>query len=171
MKVIVGSGNPVKVQAVREVFSERYPGVVVEGRRVETGVGDQPLSMEETVEGAVNRAKRAFSDCDYSVGLEDGLFEVPETESGFLNGCVCAVFDGERVHLGISSLFEFPREVNELIHGKGLDANQAAFESGFSKSKSCGSEEGMIGILSKGTLKRKDYNKQAVFMALLHLKG
>ncbi len=216
MKVIVGSENKVKVRAVREAFEERFPGAVVEGKSVDSGVSEQPLSLEETIEGAINRAKRAFErtcepasfavressglaspqlsqsarvavhtrtarscspnadcsieDCDYSVGVEDGLVKVPGAESGFLNGCVCAIFDGERVHLGISSLFEFPREVNELIHNKGLNANQAAFESGFSKSEECGSEGGIIGLLTDGKLMRKDYSKQAVVMALLHLR-
>lgn len=72
MKIVVGSKNQVKVDAVKEIIQD-YPHlkdaeiIIVE---VGSGVGEQPKSLEETVSGAMNRSKNAYKDCDYSFGLE-----------------------------------------------------------------------------------------------------
>lgn len=72
MKIVVGSKNQVKVDAVKEIIQD-YPHlkdaeiIIVE---VGSGVGEQPKSLEETVSGAINRSKNAYKDCDYSFGLE-----------------------------------------------------------------------------------------------------
>ena len=81
MLIKVGTGNKVKVQAVRDVLKE-YPSVISPDfwtrlARVQSGVEEQPLSLEETSQGAYNRAKAAFVDCDLSVGIESGLMDIP----------------------------------------------------------------------------------------------
>lgn len=60
MHIAVGSSNPVKINAVINACTETWPDVVVEGFDVPSGVDDQPRSDEETVTGAVNRAKEAL---------------------------------------------------------------------------------------------------------------
>ncbi|GAX90221.1 DUF84 family protein [Effusibacillus lacus] len=60
LRVAVGSSNPAKVKAVQAAFEALGHQVHVVGFDVESGVSAQPFSDEETVEGALNRAKAAI---------------------------------------------------------------------------------------------------------------
>lgn len=60
MKIFVGSTNPVKTNAAIIAASEQWPQVEVEGFGVDSGVGEQPRSDQETKAGAITRAKRAL---------------------------------------------------------------------------------------------------------------
>ena len=171
MKVIVGSKNPTKVEAVREAFGEfpEFKSAEVEGMQVDTEVHKQPKNMEQTVQGAMNRARNAFKNCDLSVGLESGLMEVPNTKSGYMDITMCAIYDGKNFHLGGSSAFEYPKSMIDLVFSKDYEIDEAAKEAGFSHDENIGEREGMIGALTKGRLDRKGYSKQAVITALIHL--
>ena len=75
MKINVGSQNIVKVSAVKEVI-ENYDFLLnaeVFGLKISSQVSTQPKSLDETIHGAMNRAKNSFKDCNYSFGIEDGL--------------------------------------------------------------------------------------------------
>ena len=72
----------------------------------------------------MNRAKNSFDDCDLSIGLESGLLEVPHSKTGMMNILVCAIFDGKKIHLGVSSAFEYPIKVTELLK-KGIKGREA----------------------------------------------
>ncbi|KKT79065.1 MAG: putative non-canonical purine NTP phosphatase [Candidatus Giovannonibacteria bacterium GW2011_GWC2_44_8] len=87
MKVNVGSKNETKVRAVKEALSEfpEFSKAEIVSVEVDPGVHKQPKNMEQTVQGAMNRAEKAFKDCDLSVGLESGLIEVPKTKSGYMD--------------------------------------------------------------------------------------
>src|SRR5688572_7450769 len=105
MKINIGSTNKVKVEALEEILKE-YPHLetaTVSTMDVTSDVADQPKSLQETVQGAMNRAKATFQDCNYSFGIESGLMAVPNTKTGFMDVCVCAIFDGNEYHLGLSS--------------------------------------------------------------------
>ncbi|MDP2705843.1 MAG: inosine/xanthosine triphosphatase [bacterium] len=174
MKIKIGSENKSKVEAVVEILRD-YPHLAsaeVIGVKAESGVADQPKSLGEIVMGAQNRAKSVFSDCDYSIGLESGLMAVPGTKSGYMDVTVCAIYDGQEFHLGLSPAWEFPssmKEINKFMLVDGLDMAQAINKHGLTNNPAIGSEEGAIGILTKGRLTRKDYTKQALRTALIHL--
>lgn len=145
LKVIVGSKNPAKVEAVREILQE-YPHLkdaVVEGIEVSSGVPDQPRSLDETVTGAVTRAKNAHGDATYSVGIESGLMAVPHTKGGYMDVCVVAIDDGEEAHIGLSSAFEFPdKEITRMIMEDGIDMAQAINKVGLTADPAIGSKGG-----------------------------
>lgn len=172
MKIKVGSAKKPKVEAVEEILKD-YPYLAaaeVIGAETDSGVANQPKSLEETVAGSKNRAKNAFIDCDYSIGLESGLMAVPGTKSGFMDVTVCAIYDGREFYLGLSSSWEFPNtEIMKTILEEGLDMSQAINKHGLTNNPAIGSEEGAIGILTKGRLTRKEYTKQALRTALIHL--
>jgi len=48
MKVVVGSDNPVKMGAAKNVFKRFFSDVDVDGVKVDSRVSEQPLSLEET---------------------------------------------------------------------------------------------------------------------------
>ena len=137
---------------------------------VASGVANQPKSLEETVKGAMNRAKGAFQDCAYSFGIESGLMAVPNTKTGFMDVCVCAIFDGNEYHLGLSSAWEAPKRVMHHMLTEGLDMNQAALKAGLTEDPNVGSAGGLVGIMTKGRLTRKEYTKEAIRTALIHLE-
>jgi inosine/xanthosine triphosphatase len=171
MKIVIGSKNQVKIEAVKEILQD-YPHLKdAEIIITETisGVNDQPKSLEETVSGAMNRAKNAYKDCDYSFGIESGLMAVPNTKTGYMDVCVCAIFDGKEHHLGLSSAWEAPKKVASYILNDGLDMDEAAYKAGLTKNRKVGSAEGLVGIMTKGRLTRKEYTKQAIRTALIHI--
>ncbi len=170
-KIGIGTKNEVKVNALKETIKD-YPFLAfasIVPREVPSEVAEQPKSLEETIRGAKKRAKNAFIGCDLSFGIEDGLIKVPETKTGYLNICVCAVYDVENYYLGMSSAFEYPEKIVKILFREGLDVNQAFFEAGLTKNKKIGSFEGAVGILTKGRWQRADTVKQSIISALVAL--
>ena len=63
MNICIGSTNSIKVLALEEMLQE-YPHLQeahVVSREVLSGVSDQPKSLAETVQGAMNRARGRLS--------------------------------------------------------------------------------------------------------------
>ena len=174
MKINVGSTNETKIEAVRETLKD-YPAfsnAEIQGIKASSEVSEQPKSLEETIRGAINRAKSAFqNNCALSIGIESGLMLVPHTKTGCMELSACAIYDGKQVHLGLSSAFEFPKEVTRIILQDGVDANEAAYRAGLTDKQKVGLSEGIISIVTKGRVTRKDYTKQAIRMALIHLEN
>ncbi|MBU0530039.1 MAG: inosine/xanthosine triphosphatase [Candidatus Aenigmatarchaeota archaeon] len=173
MKINVGSKNQNKVNAVKEIVVDYdfLSHAEVISLDASSEVSNQPKTLEETIQGAMRRAKNCFQDCELSFGIEDGLMKVPNTKSGYMNICVCSIFDGKEYHLGISSAFEYPSGVTDLIFKEGLEVDEAVHKLGITKDKRIGYAGGMIGLLTKGRLKRKDNIKEAVRTALIHLEN
>mgnify|MGYP001570777324 CR=1 FL=1 len=173
MRINIASKNPIKIEAVRETLVS-YPDLAnyeIVGIETNSGVNEQPKSLEETVQGAISRAKAVFNGCIYSFGIESGLMAVPQTKTGSMDFCVCAIYDGKNYHLGLSCAFEFPTKVTQMIHEDGIDANEAFYRCGLTSNRKIGSSEGAIGMLTRGRMSRKDYTKQAIQMALIHLEN
>ena len=173
MIITVASQNQVKVNAVKETL-QLYPhfsGAIIKGRTVPSEISEQPKSLKETTEGAINRARNAFDGSHYSIGLESGLIQVPMTKTGYMDICVCAIYDGKQIHLGLSQAFECPPEVMRLVHEEGLDLSQASVRVGLTDNPHIGSDQGIIGLLTRGRVTRKDYTKEALKMALIHLEN
>lgn len=173
MRIHVGSTNRTKVEATAEAFHEAEPfrDASIAGIDVQSEKFGHPINLQRVVEGAMDRAKQAFQDCDYSVGLEGGLIAVPHTKSGYMEITACAIFDGRQFHMGLSPSFEWPKSVTDLIVHRGLDGSQALREAGFTNHEKIGTAEGGISIFTKGRMNRKLYNKLAVTMAIIHLEN
>lgn len=171
--IVVASMNQVKLSAVEEVVADYagFSSVKVRGVAVETSVRDQPLSLEEVVRGAKERAVRAFADCKLSIGLESGLMEIPVTDGEYMDICICSIYDGQRHHIGMSCGFRLPKEVTNLIVNEGLDLNQAMHRCGLTCNPTLGGAEGAIGLLTNGRICRKDYCKQAIITALISIEN
>ena len=159
-----------KVREVEEVFRRFFPGSIVRGVEVESSVPPQPLSMDQTVKGAVNRAVRALRSvkgAEYGVGVEAGLIEFKPSITGYLDVQLCAIVDlSGRLTLGTSSGFEFPPEVVRAVISGEVRESEVVFEriSGIS---GIGSKMGAIGYLTRGYVSRLDLTIQAVTSALI----
>lgn len=172
MKIVVGTTNAAKVAAVAEILKE-YPHLAdahIVAVKTDSGVSEQPKSLDETIQGAVNRARTARGEHDFGVGIESGLMAVPQTKSGYMDVCACALYDGREFHLGLSSAWEFPDPaITKLIVENGMDMSQAINHAGLTTDSNIGAGGGAIGILTKGRVDRKEYTKQALRMALIHI--
>lgn len=175
MIITVGSTNQAKVLAVKEVLldSPYFSTFNIVECQVGSDVSDQPITLEETIRGAKNRAKNAFEKCDckYSFGIESGLMEAAQTFSGYLHVSLCCIYDGNNYHTGLSTGFEIPPQILDLILDKKMDLSQACLHSAISNNAEIGSTEGLIGVLSKGKIDRKEYSKQCVIAAVLQLEN
>lgn len=173
MKVGVGSKNKTKVDAVANLLRDYsiFEGAEVAGVDVKIEQFGHPKNLDETVEGAVDRAKQAYVGNDYGFGIESGLMKVPQTKSGYMEVAVCAIYDGTQVHLGLSQAYEWPKEVLDGILNKGLDGSQAMKAAGITQKEKLGEHEGFVGVFAKGRTNRTEYNKGAIMMALMHLEN
>ena len=167
--VAVGSENPVKVTAVRAVFSRIFSAVNVFAVKVNSGVPPQPFN-EDTVRGAVNRAKEALRRChaDFGVGIEAGLFSMPKAKlrTGFVDVQWCAIADSEgRISLGCGPGFEHPPAVIERVLREGVEIERA-FEA-LTGEKNIGERAGAVGFLSKNLTNRREITEMCVLMALI----
>lgn len=164
MKVIVASGNPVKINATKAGFSTFFDDVTVESREVESGVSDQPMSDAETLKGARNRArsaKQVSPKADFWVGIEGGVDRNNEELTAF----AWIVILGESV-IGESrtTTFKLPTQVTELID-KGYElgvANDMIFNEHNSKQNT-----GAVGLLTNNAITRTQLYEQAVLLALI----
>lgn len=169
MKIVVASKNPVKVQAVKDAFKARFPGaaLILEAVSVESGVGDQPMSDQETRQGAYNRvshSRQAVPDADFWVGLEGGL-EIIDDEMMASAWMVIESADGKTGEARTPTL-PLPPEVQQLVHS-GLElgeANDRVFSTLNSKQGG-----GAFGLLTDGLYTRGGVYTQSLILALIPL--
>jgi len=163
LKVRVGSTNRVKVAAAKRAFAAVFRKVEVRGVEVPSKVSAQPFE-EETIDGAVVRARSAIGDADYGVGIEAGLFW-DEGAKDYLDVQYCAVVDRrDVVTIGHGPGFAYPKAVLEAVK-RGETVGEAM--EAFTKVKNIGRRVGAIGWLSEGAMDRTRLTETAVLMALL----
>lgn len=117
MRVGVGSGNPVKRDAVESVLeSDAVPWkATVESVPVRSGVSEQPTGHAETIAGAENRAEAVLAEgYDLGVGVEGGVAEFEGADGLFLV-MWAVVDDGERVGRGSGPSIELPGRVADRV--------------------------------------------------------
>ena len=79
MKVAIGSTNPTKVAAVESIVKQMWPDAEIVALAVSSGVSEMPMSDNETITGARNRARaaRTAAHADLGIGLEGGVHSDP----------------------------------------------------------------------------------------------
>ncbi len=163
MRVVVGSSNPAKKEAVSNVFSRVFDGVEVTMQRVDSGVPAQPKD-DDLVRGARPRAERSLTlikNAQFGVGIESGLFSLFGVT---LDIQVCSIFDGTRHTSGTSPGFTYPpRVLEEIADGREVGHIMADL-SGIPR---IGQKIGAVGYLSKGLIDRTRFTELCVIMALI----
>ena len=174
MIINLGSKNPVKAGALAEIVKE-YPILVnasVNSFEVPSGVSSQPKSFDETIQGAYNRAVGAFKNCDYSFGIEGGFVDIRWIGEDYSNLTACVVYNGKRHFLGLSSGFQVPSKISEIIKTEGVELDEAVKRAGITSHSRIGyTDGGFVGILTNGRVTRKDYIKQSIRMALIGIEN
>lgn len=164
MKVIVASKNPVKLNATKIGLQSYFKTFEVLGIGVDSHVSDQPMTNDETLNGALNRARNAYKlhpDASYWVGIEGGLERDGESLMAF---AWIVFYNGEKFGKARTTSFELPQKVKELV-AEGYElgiANDILFHKKNSKQKA-----GAVGILTNNVVNRTELYKQAVQLALI----
>lgn len=175
--VAVGSTRKPKIGAVRDALTsigallapEKQTEVV--GVEVESGVGHTPISREELMLGARQRAeavaKLAAQNGEpwkYFVGLEGGLDVVKDAgrRRVFLEGWAY-VSDGVRGFFGRSGSIEIPESIAEEVIDRGIELSividRFAGEAGIRDA------QGAWGVLSGNLISRQEAFRVAVVVA------
>lgn len=165
MNVAVGSTNPVKIGAVKEAFQAAFPNEKIEiiGYMVKSRVSDQPMSDDESINGATNRANEALKmgKADFGVGLEGGIQKIGE--KWFDCGWVVIVNKEGKMGIASSVRIETPMKMMNLIHqGKEL-GDVVDILSGQTNTKQAG---GHFGFMTNGIINRKEGYMHGAVMAL-----
>ena len=160
MLVAIGSLNKVKVEGVREAFEEYYDNLTI--KTVDIQYTKQPLSLEETVRGAIYRAERAKGEADYGVGVESGLMNILDYH---LVIQVAAIIKDD-IAIGFSPAFQLPRDLERLVL-KGIELDEAVDM--LYNIKDIGEKGGIIELLSRKKVDRRMLIADAVKMALVKI--
>lgn len=168
--LVLASTNPVKIQALRLGFTQMFPGETIEilTSSVPSGVSDQPLSDQETLQGAANRARNAsrlVPYADYWIGIEGGIEDQNEQMAAF---AWVVVYTPKLTGKGRSGTFFLPPAVADFIRqGKELgEADDIVFNKQNSKQAN-----GAIGILTGDVVDRTQLYAHAVILALIPFKN
>ncbi|OHA62946.1 MAG: hypothetical protein A2748_00505 [Candidatus Wildermuthbacteria bacterium RIFCSPHIGHO2_01_FULL_45_20] len=168
-KIAIGSQNPVKISAVQNAFGALWKGeeFLFEGISVASGVAEQPMSVQETLQGAKTRASLAQeqSKGDFGVGLEGGIWEI---DGQFFTGAWAVVISDEGV-MGMASSIHAP------LGKKFLDLIRQGYELGKAGDIITGRtnlkhQEGYFGVISGNALTRERQYTDAVIAALARMK-
>lgn len=167
MKVVVASRNPAKQRAVREAFATQFPNKTIEllSADAASGVGDQPMTDDETRRGARNRANNAseaFPDATFWIGLEGGVEAFDEQLMAF--AWMAIKGPGGEISEARSVTLPLPPAVKALMDS-GLElgeANDRVFSTVNSKQKG-----GAYGLLSDGRYTREGIYCQTLIIALI----
>lgn len=170
MHLTIASTNPVKVQAALHGFRLMFPNesVTASGISVASGVSDQPMTDEETLQGAFNRAtnaRKAHPDGEFWIGIEGGC---EEKHGELWTYAWVVVLSQTLVGKGRTGAFMLPREVADLVLS-GVELGHAD-DQVFGRSNSKQSN-GAVGLLTVDLIKRQEYYEHAVVLALIPFKN
>ncbi|PLS14884.1 inosine/xanthosine triphosphatase [Bacillus sp. M6-12] len=161
VKIAIGSKNPAKAEAVKAAIG-RDLAVYLEVD-AESGVSSQPFSDEETIKGAINRAKNSLASvsAEVGIGLEGG---VVETEYGlFLCNWGALVTQKGKTFIGGGARIPLPPEVAEQLQaGRELGPVMAEY----TKKKDVRKKEGAIGVFTNERITRFEMFQHIVYMLI-----
>lgn len=122
---------------------------------VPSDISDMPLTIEEIMLGAKNRAdnlKKMGIDADYYVGIEGGTTRIGDR--AYLFGCVYVGSASGEGHHGFSPFVEVPQSVDTMLYREGKDLGKVMGE--LSGRVNIASENGSMGAWTDDMLTRRD---------------
>lgn len=176
-RIAAGSTRRPKLNAVQEAADlfRRYfssdTTIEVHGYEVESGVSHTPLSREELMQGARQRAEAlatrlagSAEPASFYVGLEGGLDVVAERGKRrvFLESWAY-VTDGECGYFGCSGSIEIPEALAEEVAVRGTELSAAIDD--FAGQVGIRDGQGAWGVLSGNLISRQESFRVAVLAA------
>jgi len=161
MKIIVGSTNPAKVNAVKRVAEQLFDEVEVNGLKTNSGVSDMPMSEQETMTGSINRARIASNQGDFGIGIEGG---VSDTKQGMFLFAWITIINKNKISLSCTNKILLPENIaSELRNGREL----GPLIDELTGQEKVSHSEGAFGLLTKGSISRVKSFENAVYCAFM----
>jgi inosine/xanthosine triphosphatase len=163
VQIAVGSTNPVKVAAVRTVVAQIWPQAELVAVAAASGVRAQPLSDDEAIAGATNRARSALAltAADLAIGLEGNTHD--SGHGMFGAGWAVAVDRHGTLGIGGSGRFLLPTAMAVRIR-QGAELGPLMDE--LSGEHNTRQRQGAIGIFTNNLHTRTSALETAVIFAL-----
>jgi len=174
--IAVGSTRKPKLAAVREAVDgmsdllAAETSIEIVGVEVESGVNHTPLSCEESMRGARQRAewlqqvaKREAKPWNYFVGLEGGIAVIGDGERRVFLESWAYVSDGTRGHFGRSAAVELPEALAEEVFVRGKELSIAIDQ--FAGEAGIRDAQGAWGVLSGNKITRQEAFRVALIAA------
>ena len=164
LKIIVGSKNPVKINAAKHIFAMYFPEHEIDCQGVDalSNVPDQPIGEEETRVGAQNRVNycKEHYQAHYYVAMEGGAEQFSYGAATF---AYVVIDNALNQVVGRSSNLPLPQVLyNALLNGEELgDVMDKAFNTTNAKQKG-----GAIGLLTNNHATRESTYTQALTLAM-----
>lgn len=162
--VIVGSKNPVKVNAIKSAFQTYYPDYDIQcsGMHAPSLVSEQPMTSQETRDGTVNRLRycQTNESADFYAAIEGG---VDLFEDGAATFAFVAIANDEQLCVGRGANLPLPMNIyNRLQAGDELGPlMDELFNTTNIKQKG-----GAIGLLTNGHATREANYTHAAILAM-----
>ena len=169
MKILVGSKNPTKLDAVKESFAVYYgDDLKIIGMSVNSDISNQPLE-NETFQGANNRAmalkkidKTQNLKADFFVGVEGGVIKL--NNKNFSSNVACIINKENKKGFGVSPIYQLPDSIKNKL-AKGIELS-VIIDKITNQTKS-GYKGGAVDFFSKGKVNRTEMAKLSLMMALI----
>lgn len=69
----------------------------------------------------LNMQRKETGTCSFGVGIEAGMYPVPEVDTKYMDTSICAIYDGNNYYIGFSPSFEYPKNaVDRVLKGEEL---------------------------------------------------
>ena len=172
MSVLVASQNLIKQAATEDAFRQLHDdkllSVDLSEVAIESGVSDQPLSLEESSQGVLNRINKIKNVGGYTmyVAIESGAYKVGDD---WYESACAAVKDANDYFVSISygPAYCIPKSISVYLES-GFDLNHAMeVETGLADTGKAG---GFNGWLTGGKIDRRAASSLAIQMALYGMK-
>ena len=166
MVIALGSTNPAKISAAKIGFGKVFPNekIKVLGINVKSGISNQPMSDEESIKGAINRAKAALKsvkNADYGAGMEGGIHQIGR--NWFESGWIAIINKERKLGLGTSARWQMSSKVMSQLDGKNELAHIFQELAQVENAKDVG---GVMGLVTKNHLPRDVAYSHGVIFAL-----
>jgi inosine/xanthosine triphosphatase len=183
VRVQAGTDNPTKLSGARRALARVFGGkIALSGHKEDSRVSHHPFNAE-TFTGAANRAhaawkrakgaagagnranasSRAARGCDYSLGIESGLFSL--YPGIHVDITICCAYDGARETYGTGMGFVVPEWIAKKIRAHGSDLSRVMAET--AHVSGIGRKQGALGWFSDGCMHRRDQIEAAVKCAFV----
>jgi len=167
MKVCAGTRNPSKVKGIKQAFENFFNNIEILFRDVGSEAPPQPIGLDEIIKGARSRALRAhkiIGQCDFSVGVEAGIFELKGTVMDLQAAVI--IDKNAQESIGLSPSFPLPQSFSNLLLKRKVRELEVLVDKYYG-TQNIGDKGGFIKLLTNGIVTREDLTKNAVIMALI----
>ena len=149
LKVYLGTTNTAKVKAVKNILEPL--GLEVIPISVDSLVSNQPKTDEETIQGAINRAKALPTD-GLRIGLEAGVEML--YDDLFLTNYGVLIDQNNNIYKAGGTRITLPNEIKKAIFEDGLELSDAMEK--YFGILNIKHKDGAIGYFTDGWVKRID---------------